>query len=153
MNQGNTMNAKLDGANLRQLDAAHHLHPFTDNKSLGETGTRVIVRGEGIRIWDSEGNEIIDGMSGLWCVNLGYGRKDLVAAATHQMDDAALLQQLLQDHHGAGGAPKLAALIAEIAPPDMKHVFFSSSGSESNDTVVRMVRRYWDLLGASRSAR
>lgn len=138
------MNAKIDGANFRQLDAAHHLHPFTDNKSLGETGTRVIVRGEGVRIWDSEGNEIIDGMSGLWCVNLGYGRKDLVAAATRQMETLPFYNSFFKTT--TVPATELAAMIAELAPPDMQHVFFASSGSESNDTVVRMVRRYWDLL-------
>ncbi len=139
------MNAKLDSAALRKLDAAHHLHPFTDNKALGETGARLIVRGEGIRIWDSEGNEIIDGMSGLWCVNLGYGRKDLVAAATEQMQTLPFYNSFFKT--ATVPAVELAAMIAEVAPPGMKHVFFSSSGSESNDTVVRMVRRYWDLQG------
>ena len=59
------------------LDAAHHLHPFSDAHSLNQLGSRVVVRGEGVRIWDSEGQCIIDGMAGLWCVNLGYGRKEL----------------------------------------------------------------------------
>ena len=76
---------RFDTATLRAQDAAHHLHPFTDTQSLNASGTRIIVRGEGVRIWDSDGNEIIDGMSGLWCVNLGYGRQDLVDAATRQM--------------------------------------------------------------------
>jgi putrescine---pyruvate transaminase len=136
---------KVDTRAIQQMDAAHHLHPFSDNKALGQAGTRVIVRGQGVRIWDSEGHEIIDGMSGLWCVNLGYGRKELIDAATRQMTELPFYNAFFKTT--TVPAAELADLIASVAPPHMKHVFFSSSGSESNDTVVRMVRRYWDLLG------
>ncbi|MFN3988076.1 MAG: aspartate aminotransferase family protein [Rhodocyclaceae bacterium] len=139
------MTTPIDSAALRKLDAAHHLHPFSDNKSLAESGTRLIVRGEGVRIWDSDGNEIIDGMSGLWCVNLGYGRKDLVQVAAEQMQTLPFYNSFFKT--STVPATELAAFLAEVAPAGMKHVFFSSSGSESNDTVVRMVRRYWDLQG------
>ena len=132
-------------AQLKALDAAHHLHPFSDNQALADSGARVIVRGEGIRIWDSDGLEIIDGMSGLWCVNLGYGREDLVAAATAQMRELPFYNAFFKTT--TQPAAELAARIAALAPAGMRHVFFSSSGSESNDTVVRMVRRYWDLQG------
>jgi putrescine---pyruvate transaminase len=135
---------KFDTAALRAKDAAHHLHPFSDNKALGQTGTRVIVRGQGVHIWDSEGHEIIDGMSGLWCVNIGYGRKELIDAATQQMTELPFYNAFFKTT--TVPAAELADLIASVAPAHMKHVFFSSSGSESNDTVVRMVRRYWDLL-------
>jgi adenosylmethionine-8-amino-7-oxononanoate aminotransferase len=74
-------------AQLQQIDAAHHLHPFTDHKDLRAAGTRVIVRGEGPFIYDSEGNEILDGMAGLWCVNVGYGRHELAEAAYAQMKE------------------------------------------------------------------
>ena len=135
----------FDTAALRAKDAAHHLHPFTDTKGLNAAGARVIVRGDGVRIWDSEGHEIIDGMSGLWCVNLGYGRQDLVDAATHQM-------QLLPFYNAffkttTAPATELATLLAEVAPPGFEHVFFTNSGSEGNDTVIRLVRRYWDVMG------
>jgi putrescine---pyruvate transaminase len=136
---------KFDTAALRAKDAAHHLHPFSDNKALGQTGTRVIVRGQGVHIWDSEGHEIIDGMSGLWCVNIGYGRKELIDAATQQMSELPFYNAFFKTT--TVPAAELAELIASVAPAHMQHVFFSSSGSESNDTVVRMVRRYWDLLG------
>lgn len=56
---------------LQAKDAAHHLHPFTDTKSLNAKGTRIITRAEGVYLWDSEGNKILDGMAGLWCVNVG----------------------------------------------------------------------------------
>jgi putrescine---pyruvate transaminase len=136
---------KFDTSGLRRKDAAHHLHPFSDNQALGQAGTRVIVRGQGVHIWDSEGHEIIDGMSGLWCVNVGYGRKELIDAATQQMSELSFYNTFFKTT--TVPAAELAELIASIAPAHMKHVFFSSSGSESNDTVVRMVRRYWDLLG------
>lgn len=139
------MTTPKDSETLRRLDVAHHLHPFSDNKALAESGVRMIVRGEGIRVWDSDGNEIIDGMSGLWCVNLGYGREDLVAAATAQLRELPYYNSFFKT--STLPTAELAALIAEVAPEGMKHVFFSSSGSESNDTVVRMVRRYWDLQG------
>lgn len=130
---------------LQALDAAHHLHPFSDNRSLGQAGARVITRAQGVRIWDSDGHEIIDGMSGLWCVNLGYGRQDLIDAATRQMGELPFYNAFFKTT--TVPAIELATLLSQIAPPGFQHVFFSSSGSESNDTVVRMVRRYWDLQG------
>ena len=69
----------------RGLDRAHHVHPFTDPRVIAEKGVRVITRGEGCYVWDSDGNRILDGMAGLWCVNVGYGRQELVDAATRQL--------------------------------------------------------------------
>ena len=135
----------FDTAALRAKDAAHHLHPFTDTKSLNAAGSRVIVRGEGVRIWDSEGHEIIDGMSGLWCVNLGYSRQDLVDAATRQLQTLPYYNAFFKTT--TAPAAELAALLPEVAPPGFNHVFSTNSGSEGNDTVIRLVRRYWDLLG------
>ncbi|MDY0329188.1 MAG: aspartate aminotransferase family protein [Thiomonas sp.] len=136
---------QFDTAALRAKDAAHHLHPFTDTQSLNAAGSRVIVRGEGVRIWDSEGNEIIDGMSGLWCVNLGYGRQDLVDAATRQMQTLPFYNAFFKTT--TAPAAELAALLPQVAPPGFNHVFFTNSGSEGNDTIIRLVRRYWDLMG------
>ncbi len=136
---------EFDTAALRALDAAHHLHPFSDTKDLNAAGVRVIVRGDGVRIWDSDGNEIIDGMSGLWCVNLGYGRADLIDAATAQMRQLPFYNAFFKTT--TAPAAQLGALLADIAPPGFEHVFFTNSGSEGNDTVIRLVRRYWDLLG------
>lgn len=139
---------RFDTATLRAQDAAHHLHPFTDTQSLNASGTRIIVRGEGVRIWDSDGNEIIDGMSGLWCVNLGYGRQDLVDAATRQMQPLPFYNAFFKTT--TVPAIALATLLTEIAPPGFQHVFFTNSGSEGNDTIIRLVRRYWDLMGQPR---
>jgi len=76
---------QVNTAQIQQLDSAHYLHPFTDTHALAQRGARVITRGEGIYIWDSEGQKILDAMSGLWCVNIGYGRQELAQAAYLQM--------------------------------------------------------------------
>ncbi|MCR4377884.1 MAG: aspartate aminotransferase family protein [Rhodospirillales bacterium] len=126
-------------------DRDHHLHPFTDIAQLNAKGVRVITHGEGVYIWDSEGNKIIDGMAGLWCVNLGYGRKELIEVATKQMSELAFYNTFFMTT--TTPATALASLLAEVTPEGMNHVFYGCSGSESNDTVVRLVWRYWDVKG------
>lgn len=126
-------------------DAAHFLHPFTDFQALSRKGARVIERAENIYLWDTEGHKILDAMSGLWCVNVGYGQQALVDAATAQLKQLPFYNAFFQT--ATPPAIELAELLAEVTPPQFQHVFFSGSGSEGNDTVVRMVRRYWDLLG------
>ncbi len=130
---------------VQTLDSAHYMHPFTDHKALASKGARVIIRGEGVYIWDSEGNKIFDGMSGLWCVNVGYGRKELVAAAAEQMEVLPYYNSFFQTTNVP--AVQLADRIIGLAGERFSHVFYSSSGSESNDTIVRMVRHYWTTLG------
>ena len=126
-------------------DAAHFLHPFTDFQALARKGSRVITRADNIYLWDSDGHKILDAMSGLWCVNVGYGQQALIDAATRQMKELPFYNAFFQT--ATPPAIELAELLAEISPPQFQHVFFSVSGSEGNDTVVRMVRRYWDILG------
>ena len=126
-------------------DAAHYLHPFTDFKSLAHKGSRIVTRADNIYLWDSDGNKILDAMSGLWCVNVGYGRRELIDAATRQLQELPFYNSFFQT--ATPPAIELAELLAQVTPPQFKHVFFSGSGSEGNDTVVRMVRRYWDVLG------
>ena len=132
-------------AELQTMDAAHYLHPFTDHKALGARGTRIIERASGVHLWDSDGNRILDGMAGLWCVNIGYGRTELAEAAYRQMLELPYANSFFQCTNSP--AVQLASAIAEQAPAHMNHVFFTGSGSEANDTVLRMVRRYWDLQG------
>jgi len=126
-------------------DHQHYLHPFTDHKDLGKKGTRIIVEADGVYIRDSQGNEILDGMAGLWCVNLGYGRQELIDAATRQMQKLPYYNSFFQTAHPP--AIELAAVLGEISPPQFNHVFFIGSGAEANDTVLKLVRRYWDLQG------
>ncbi|NMM38002.1 MAG: aspartate aminotransferase family protein [Glaciimonas sp.] len=130
---------------IQQMDSAHYLHPFTDYKDLASRGARVMVKGEGIYLWDSEGKRSLDGMSGLWCVNVGYGRKSIADAAYAQMQQLPFYNSFFNTTNIP--AVELAKVLVEISPPQFNHVFFTNSGSEANDTNVRMVRRYWDLMG------
>jgi len=135
----------LPTAELQALDAAHHMHPFTTNNALAERGARVITSGKGIYLRDSEGNEILDAMAGLWCVNLGYGREELVQVATRQMRELPFYNTFFNTTHTPVIA--LAAELAKLAPEGLNHVFFAGSGSEANDTNLRMVRVYWAEKG------
>lgn len=135
----------IDTATLQKLDSAHYLHPFTDHSDLAKKGARIITRAQGVHIWDSNDNQILDGMSGLWCVNMGYGEQSLVEAATAQMQTLPFYNSFFNT--SVEPAIELAKLLSEVTPPQFNHVFYSSSGSESNDTILRMVRRYWDMQG------
>ncbi|RXZ43689.1 aspartate aminotransferase family protein [Crenobacter cavernae] len=129
----------------QQMDAAHHLHPFSDAASLNAQGCRVITHADGVYLWDSEGNKIFDAMSGLWCVNIGYGRKELAEVAYQQMLELPFYNTFFKTTHPP--VVELSALLAEVAPEGFNHVFYTNSGSEGNDTVIRMVRHYWASLG------
>ncbi|HGE2092124.1 putrescine--pyruvate aminotransferase [Pseudomonas aeruginosa] len=142
------MNSQITNAKTREWQALsrdHHLPPFTDYKQLNEKGARIITKAEGVYIWDSEGNKILDAMAGLWCVNVGYGREELVQAATRQMRELPFYNLFFQTAHPL--VVELAKAIADVAPEGMNHVFFTGSGSEANDTVLRMVRHYWATKG------
>ncbi len=129
----------------QELDREHHLHPFTDHKSLHKKRSRIISRAEGVYIYDADGKRILDGMSGLWCVNAGYGRQELIDAAAQQMRELPYYNNFFQCAHPP--SIELAAMLEEVSQPQFSRVFFAGSGSESNDTIVRMVRTYWDLMG------
>lgn len=141
----NKITNHLPTAELQALDAAHHMHPFTDANALAKKGARIITSAKGVWLRDSEGNKIIDGMAGLWCVNIGYGRTELGDVAKRQMDELSYYNTFFQTTHVPAIA--LAAKIAELAPGDLNHVFFAGSGSEANDTNIRLVRRYWQVKG------
>ena len=137
--------ASYNTQQLQDIDGQHHIHPFTDHKALMEKGTRIITRADGVYLWDSEGNKILDGMAGLWCVNVGYGRQELVDAATDQLQELPYYNNFFQTTHPP--AIKLSKALVDISPSQFNHVFFTNSGSEANDTVVRMVRHFWALEG------
>jgi len=141
----NAITNHLPTAELQALDAAHHMHPFTANGELADKGVRVITRASGVYLTDSEGCEILDAMAGLWCVNIGYGRDELADVAARQMRELPYYNTFFQTTHVPVIA--LANKIAELAPGDLNHVFFAGSGSEANDTNIRMVRHYWGLKG------
>jgi len=129
----------------RSADREHFLHPFTDTKLLAEKGCRIITRGDGVYIWDSEGKKYLDGMAGLWCVNVGYGRKEIADAAYKQLVELPYYNSFFMTT--TPPAIELSNLLCEVTPPHLNHVFYTNSGSEANDTVIRLVKRYWDLAG------
>ncbi len=139
------MNEKPTISNLAAIDAAHHIHPFSDMKELNAKGTRIIERAEGRHIWDSTGKKYLDGFAGLWCVNVGYGRKSIADAAYRQMQELPYYNSFF----GTTTPPAilLAQKIASHAGPHMNRVFFTNSGSEATDTWFRMARVYWKALG------
>ena len=129
---------------LRQDDAAHHLHPFTNTRELNARGVRVISRATGVHLTDSEGNRILDGMAGLWCMALGYGRHEILAAVTRQMEELSYYNTFFNTTHPA--VVEMSRLLTEVTPKQFNHFFFTGSGSESNDTILRMAGYYWDLM-------
>jgi len=129
----------------QELDKKHYLHPFTNHKELHAQRSRIISRADGVYIYDADGNKMLDGMSGLWCVNAGYGRQELIDAATRQLKELPYYNSFFQCAHPP--AIELASIIRDVSPPQFNRVFFAGSGSESNDTILRMVRTYWDLMG------
>ena len=135
----------LPTAELQALDAAHHMHPFTTGDELAQKGARVITRAKGVFLTDSDGNEILDAMAGLWCVNLGYGRPEMGDVAQRQMSELPYYNTFFQTTHVPGIA--LSKTLADLAPAHLNQVFFASSGSEANDTNLRMVRTYWAQKG------
>ena len=130
---------------LQAIDSAHHMHPFTHNSALADKGARVITSAKGVWLKDSEGEEIIDGMAGLWCVNIGYGRPELAEVAARQMRELPFYNTFFQTT--TVPALMLAKKLAELAPGDLNNVFFANGGSDANDTNLRMVRTYWAEKG------
>jgi putrescine aminotransferase len=128
----------------QELDRQHYLHPFTDHKELAEHKSRIITRADGIYIYDADGNEILDGMSGLWCVNVGYGRNELVIAAEKQLRELPYYNSFFQCAHPP--SIELSKILDELTQPQFSRVFYTGSGSESIDTMLRIVWRYWDLM-------
>lgn len=135
-----------DIAELRRLDIAHHLPAQADWQEIADLGgSRIITHAEGCYIHDGDGNRILDGMAGLWCVNVGYGREELVEVAAQQMRELPFYNTFFKT--ATPPAVTLAAKIAGLTNGTLPHVFFNSSGSEANDTVFRMVRHYWKVKG------
>jgi putrescine aminotransferase len=139
------MPTALDLTTLRRLDAAHHLHPFTDHVAMHKAGTHVIRSAKGCTLVDETGREILDGLAGLWCVNIGYGRDEIRQAVDAQMRDVAFYPSFFNT--STEPTIRLAARIAELAPRGLGHVIFSNSGSEANETALKLARAYWKLRG------
>lgn len=135
-----------DVAELRRLDVAHHLPAQQDHKLMAEAGgSRIITRAEGCTIYDGDGVALLDGMAGLWCVQVGYGREELARAAYDQMRELAYYNTFFKT--AAPPTILLAAKVAGLLGDGLQHVFFNNSGSEAIDTVIRLARYYWQAKG------
>ena len=139
------MNEIRSTKDWQAIEAAHHMPPFSDYKSLHQQGTRMITHASGHYIHDTEGHKILDAMAGLWCVNVGYGREELVEAAANQMRQLPYYNAFFKTSHPA--VAELSKRLASLAPDGLNHVFYANSGSEANDTIIRMVRHFWALEG------
>ena len=130
---------------LEAKDIHNHFHPYTNPKVLKETGPHVISRGDGIYVYDNSGKKFIEGMSGLWCASLGFSEKQLADAALKQMNTLPFY------HSFAGKVPDVSAELSEklvsISPKNLEKVFFCSSGSEANDTAIKIVWYYHHAIG------
>jgi putrescine aminotransferase len=134
-----------DAESIKQTDLAYHWHPFTDTADFGMDDLRLISSARGSHIWDSNGKKILDGMAGLWCVNVGYGRDEIADAAAQQMRELPYYNTFFKSTHAPVAA--LAEKIASITPGDLNRIFFNTSGSDSNDTALRIARTYWSSKG------
>lgn len=143
MNDQSPLMTKTKDLQLR--DNAHYLHPFTDYSELRGEGSRIQSHAEGIYIWDTDGSRIIDGLAGLGCVNIGYGRRELAAAAAAQMEKLSFSQSFFKTSNEP--AIRLAEKLVELTPQGLSHVFFSNSGSEANEACLKIAHRYWALVG------
>ncbi len=137
------MTTTRSAADLKKLDAEHYLHPFSNYQEMKQNGSLVMQKADGVWLWDIDGRQILDAMAGLWCVNIGYGRRELADAAHRQMLELPYYNSFFKTSHAP--AIELSSVLSEITPEQFNHVFFTGSGSESNDTIVRMVRQFWAL--------
>lgn len=126
-------------------DAAYALHPYTDLRTHIETGPMVISRGQGVRVWDDAGKEYIDAIAGLWCASLGFSNERLVAAAAKQMRTLPFYHSFAAKSHEP--MIDLAEMLIARAPVPMSRAFFANSGSEANDTAIKMVWYFNNALG------
>ena len=126
-------------------DIAYQLHPYTNARKHEETGPLIIERGEGIHVYDDQGKRYIEGLSGLWCTSLGFGEQRLIDAATRQLEKLPYYHTFA--HKTDAPAIELAEKLIEIAPVPMSKVFFANSGSEANDSVVKLVWYANNALG------
>lgn len=126
-------------------DADHHLHPFTSHPELRGRGVRMITRGDGVYLYDSDGNKILDAMAGLWCTQIGYGNEELAETAYKTMKELAYYNLFFNT--STPPATELAAKIAEKTPGDLNQILFACSGSEAVDSAYKLIKYYWNLKG------
>ena len=127
------------------IDGRHHLHPFAIHHELAETGARVITGADGVYLTDSEGKKLLDGMAGLWCVQVGYGNPEIAEAGYRALRELPYYNTFFGTTHPY--VAELSEKVATLTPPGLNRIVFANSGSEANDTAIKMIRYYWNLKG------
>lgn len=135
----------MSNENLWEMDRAHTLHPWTHFGSFQKTGSLVVARGEGAHLWDEGGRKYLDAVGGMWCTNVGLGRREMAQAMAEQAEKLAYANYFVDMTNGP--AARLATRLAELAPGDLNRVFFTTGGSTAVDTAVRMVSYYHHARG------
>lgn len=138
-------NFSYDTKALWRKDRDHNIHPWTNFATFKEEGSMVMAESEGVYVYDSDGNRYIDGIGGLWCVNIGYGNEEMAQAIADQARRIPYYSTFT--HLTTPPAAELAAKLAELAPASLSHVFYGTGGSMSNDTAVRIIHFYFNRLG------
>jgi adenosylmethionine-8-amino-7-oxononanoate aminotransferase len=138
-------NLKYDTRDLWQKDRDHYIHPWTDFSTFKQTGSDVIAEGEGAYVFDSDGKRYLDGIGGLWCVNIGYGREEMAQCLAEQARRICYYSTFT--HLTTPPAAELAHKLAQLAPGDLNHIFYGTGGSMANDSIVRIIHFYFNRLG------
>lgn len=137
------------GANsIWEMDRAHVLHPYTDFPKFKSEGSHVIEKADGMHVIDSDGAKLLDGIGGLWCVNIGHGRREMADAIARQVVD----MQYYNPFGGSANIPasKLGKWLNDNSPGSLSHVYYTCGGSTANDSAVRIVHYYFEMLGQHR---
>ena len=136
---------QYDNEDLRQKDRDHNIHPWTDFATFKEEGSEVMAEADGVYVYNAEGERYMDGIGGLWCVNIGYGRDEMAQAIADQVRRIPYYSTFT--HLTTPPAAELAAKLAEVAPASINHVFYGTGGSMANDTAIRVIHFYFNRLG------
>ena len=136
---------EYDTQDLWKKDLDHYVHPWTDFSVFHEEGSLVVAEADGAYVFDSDGKRYIDGIGGLWCVNIGYGRDEMAQAIADQV--RAIPYYSSFNHLTTPPSAELAAKLAEISPDNLNHVFYGTGGSQANDTAIRIIHYYFNRLG------
>ena len=138
-------NLEFDADDLREQDRLHTVHGWTDYAHFVEEGPEILVEGDGVHVTDINGNRLMDAMGGVWCVNVGYGRSEIVEAIATQARRLPFANPFRATT--SPPAAQLSAKLADLAPGDLGHVLYSGGGSTANDAALRIVQRYFNTLG------
>ena len=136
---------QYDNEDLRQKDRDHNIHPWTDFATFKEEGSEVMAEADGVYVYNAEGERYMDGIGGLWCVNIGYGRDEMAQAIADQVRRIPYYSTFT--HLTTPPAAELAAKLAELTPASINHVFYGTGGSMANDTAIRVIHFYFNRLG------